>query len=126
MDYIFYILFILFVVWVVYRQFMPIKGLRNLTGQQFREEYRRDKGNLLVDVREVHEYKRGHIKGAVNIPLSQLKQRMNEIPKERHIYLYCQSGIRSRQAAKLLSRNGYTDLAHLRGGILSWNGPLTK
>lgn len=123
MDYIFYILLLLFVIWVVYRQFMPIKGLRNLSAQQFKSEY---KGNMLVDVREAHEYRRGYITGAVNIPLSQLRQRMSEIPRERKIYLYCQSGMRSRQAAKLLSRNGYTELAHLKGGIMSWDGPVTK
>lgn len=119
----YYILLFLFVLWFLYKQFAPVKGLRNLSSQQFKSEY---KGNMLMDVRENHEFKRGHIAGAVNVPLSQLKQRMGEIPKDRNVYLYCQSGMRSKQAAKILSRNGHLHLAHLRGGMMSWDGPVQK
>ncbi|SFE22357.1 Rhodanese-related sulfurtransferase [Paenibacillus algorifonticola] len=118
-----YILLALFLLWMLYKQFAPVSGLRNLTPQQFKSEY---KGNKLVDVRESHEFKGGHITGAVNIPLSQLSKRLGEIPQERQVYLYCQSGMRSKQAAMLLSRSGYSQLAHLRGGILTWNGPTHK
>ena len=117
MDYFIYILLTVFVFWLLYKQFAPVKGLRNLSPEQFKEE---SKGNKIIDVREGHEYKRGHIAGSVNIPLSQLSQRMGEIPKDKNVYLYCQSGMRSKQAAKALSRNGYTNLANLNGGILSW------
>lgn len=123
MDYIFYLLLALFVIWMLYKQFAPVKGVRNLSAKQFQEE---SKGNKVIDVREVHEYKRGHIAGAVNIPLSQLSQRMGEIPKDKKVFLYCQSGMRSKQAAKLLSRNGYTNLANLNGGISAWSGPIQK
>lgn len=123
MDYIFYILLALLVLWMLYKQFAPVKGVRNISAKQFQDE---SKGNMIIDVREVHEYKRGHIQGAVNIPLSQFPQRMGEIPKDKQVFLYCQSGMRSKQAAKLLSRNGYTDLAHLNGGISTWSGPTQK
>lgn len=123
MDSVFYILLFLFVLWMMYKQFAPVKGLRTLTAEQFQNE---SKGNEVIDVREDHEYKRGHIKGAINVPLSQLGQRMGEIPKDRAVFLYCQSGMRSKQAAKLLGRNGYRDLAHLQGGIMSWSGPTQK
>ncbi|QQE73990.1 rhodanese-like domain-containing protein [Brevibacillus composti] len=123
MDYIFYIVLALFVIWMLYKQFAPVKGVRNLSAKQFQEE---SKGNKVIDVREVHEYKRGHIAGAVNIPLSQLSQRMGEIPKDKKVFLYCQSGMRSKQAAKLLSRNGYTNLANLNGGISAWSGPIQQ
>ncbi|WP_338556367.1 rhodanese-like domain-containing protein [Paenibacillus sp. KS-LC4] len=115
-----YILLAMFLLWTLYQSFASVKGLRNLTAQQFKSEY---KGNKLIDVRESHEFKGRHIAGAVNIPLSQLSQRLDEIPQDRQVYLYCQSGMRSKQAAKLLSRSGYSQLAHLRGGIMSWNGP---
>lgn len=120
MDFIFYTLLALFVLWMLYKQFAPVKGMRNLTAEQFQEE---SKGNKVIDVREVHEYKRGHIAGAVNIPLSQLPKRLGEIPTDKKVFLYCQSGMRSKQAAKLLSRNGYTNLANLHGGISVWSGP---
>lgn len=114
-----YILISIFLLWMLYQSFASVKGLRNLTPQQFKSEY---KGNKLIDVRESHEFKEGHIAGAINIPLSQLSQRLGEIPLDRQVYLYCRSGMRSKQAAKLLSRRGYSRLAHLRGGIMSWNG----
>ncbi len=123
MDSVLYILLFSFVLWMLYRQFASVKGLRTLTPEMFQSE---TKDNKVIDVREVHEYKRGHIKGAVNVPLSQLQQRMGDIPKDRTVYLYCHSGMRSKQAAKQLGRNGYTDIAHLRGGMMSWSGPTQK
>lgn len=120
MDSLFYILAAVFVLWLLFKQFAPVKGLRTLASEQFQNE---SKGSPVIDVREIHEYKRGHLKGAVNIPLSQLQQRMGELPKDRTVYLYCQSGMRSKQAAKLLRRNGYAEVVDLRGGIVSWNGP---
>lgn len=120
MDFILYLLLALFVVWMIYRQVAPVKGLRNLQVREFKTEY---KGNPLIDVREKHEFKRGHIAGAVNISLSQLKQRLGQIPKDKPVYLYCQSGMRSKQAAKILSKNGYSQMAHLSGGIMAWDGP---
>lgn len=123
MDVIFYILLALFVLWMLYKQFAPVQGVRNLSAEQFQQE---SKGNKVIDVREVHEYKRSHIAGAVNIPLSQLPQRMEEIPKEKQVFLYCQSGMRSKQSAKLLSRKGYKNLANLNGGISTWRGPIER
>ena len=123
LDYIFYILLVLFAIWMLVKQFAPVKGMRNLSAKQFQEE---SKGNKVIDVREAHEYKRGHIAGAMNIPLSQLQQRIGEIPEDEMVFLYCQSGMRSKQAAKLLSRKGYTNLANLNGGISAWSGPIQK
>lgn len=109
--------------WFVYNRFAPVKGLRNLNAEQFKKE---SKGQRMIDVREVHEFKQGHIPGAINIPLSQLRTRLSEIPKDRPVYLYCRSGMRSRLAGKILSRHGYRNMAHLNGGITAWNGPLAK
>lgn len=108
---------------MLYKQFGSVKGLRSLSAEQFQSEA---KGNKVIDVREVHEFNRGHIKGANNIPLSQLQQRMSEISKDRPVLVYCQSGMRSKQAAKMLIRQGYSNVAELRGGIMSWSGPTQK
>jgi rhodanese-related sulfurtransferase len=67
-----------------------------------------------------------HIPGAKNIPLSQLKQRLGEIPTDRDILLYCRSGMRSKSAANILTKNGHTKLNHLQGGIGAWTGKIAK
>ncbi|THF77780.1 rhodanese-like domain-containing protein [Cohnella fermenti] len=118
-----YVLLSLVVLWLLYKRLVPIKGLRTLEADQFRSE---SEGNKVIDVREDHEFRRGHLKGAVNIPLSGLAQRLGDIPKDRAIYLYCQSGMRSKQAAKLLLRQGCSDVAHLRGGMTAWRGPIQR
>lgn len=83
-------------------------------------------GRVVIDVRETGEYMRGHIPGAKNIPLSQLQRRLGEIPHDKDLLLYCQSGMRSKNAARILSKNGYSTLSHLAGGISAWRGKITK
>lgn len=108
-----------------YLRFAPIKGLTNLSAKEFEQEIRQPDA-LLIDVREPQEFKGGFIPKAKNIPLSQLKGRLNEIPSGKRVYLYCRSGMRSKQAARILKGDGFASLAHLKGGIQSWSGKLSK
>lgn len=78
-----------------------------------------DQGAVLIDVRESHEYRSGHAPGARHISLGVLERRLKEIPKEREILVMCQSGMRSQQAAKVLSSNGY-NVTNVSGGIVNW------
>jgi NADPH-dependent 2,4-dienoyl-CoA reductase/sulfur reductase-like enzyme/rhodanese-related sulfurtransferase len=77
-----------------------------------------EKDACIVDVREVHEYERSHIKGAVNIPLSQIRQRTDELPKDKPVYLHCRSGQRSYNAALVLSNLGFRDVYNVSGGYM--------
>ncbi|WP_019635212.1 rhodanese-like domain-containing protein [Paenibacillus fonticola] len=120
------ILFILFVVWFAYTRFRPAPGLKTLREEQFRNEMLSSEGRVVIDVRETGEYMRGHIPGAKNIPLSQLQRRLGEIPHDKDLLLYCQSGMRSKNAARILSKNGFSTLSHLAGGISAWRGKITK
>lgn len=90
-----------------------------LTQEQFIEGYRKAQ---LIDVREPNEFDAGHILGARNIPLSQLKMRLVEIRKDKPVYLYAQTESGSGRAAMLLHKNGYTDLYQLKGGFKMWTG----
>lgn len=74
--------------------------------------------NLIVDVRETYEYKKGHLKGAINIPLSELRERANEIPKDKTVYLHCRSGQRSYNATMLLQNLGFTNVINITGSYL--------
>ena len=112
-----------FIVWFFYSRFAGVKGLRNLSSEQFQEAMGSDKQKYtLIDVREPGEVKQGYIPGAVNIPLSTIGKRVGEIPKDRPIYLYCRSGMRSKQAARVLRKQGFNELSHLKGGLMSWQG----
>ncbi|WP_430785312.1 rhodanese-like domain-containing protein [Virgibacillus flavescens] len=107
------------IVFAVLRYLKQRKYLKTLTEDQFREGYRKAQ---LIDVREPQEFKKGHILGARNIPVTQMKQRLVEIRKDKPVYLYCQSGSRSARAAQLLNKKGYEDLNQLQGGFKKWTG----
>ena len=112
--------------WFVYSRFGPIKGLKICKEDKFASELAKHPKKILIDVREPNEFKTGYLSGATNIPLSQLKNRMGQISKDKNIFLYCRSGMRSKQAAKILSKNGYQNLSHLQGGMMSWRGKISK
>ena len=71
------------------------------------EEARATQNARIIDVRTSGEYRSGHVPGAENMPL----------------FVYCQSGGRSAQAARILEQNGFTDVTNL-GGIMSYRGPV--
>lgn len=94
--------------------------IENLTPAQYQDTFvTGSAAHLLVDVRTPDEFASGHIEGAVNIPLDALSSRLNEIPRDQPVVVYCRSGSRSAQAARLLSGAGYTQVRDL-GGITAW------
>jgi rhodanese-related sulfurtransferase len=79
------------------------------------------KGNMfLVDVRTPDEYRQAHLRGAVSIPLNDLKSRLGEIPKNRPVLVYCAVGARSAPAAGFLAMKGYQEVYHLTDGLVGW------
>jgi NADPH-dependent 2,4-dienoyl-CoA reductase/sulfur reductase-like enzyme/rhodanese-related sulfurtransferase len=77
-----------------------------------------EKGEVIIDVREKAEFENGHIIGAVNIPLSEIRERIDEIPKDRDVYLHCRTGQRSYNAALLLQYLGYQKVYNVAGSFL--------
>jgi len=78
-----------------------------------------EEGGYLIDVREEHEYKEGATKGAVNIPLGEVRERISEIPTDRDIYVYCRAGLRSYIIYRLLEQKGF-NVWNLDGGYLTY------
>ena len=78
----------------------------------------------LLDVREIGEFESGHVDGAVNVPLSQLRDRMDEIPKDKPILVYCQVGQRAYYATRALRLDGY-DAYNVSGGIKTYRATQT-
>ena len=75
----------------------------------------RDGTVLLVDTRTPQEYQLGHAPGFINLPLDDLRQRAQELPKDKPVYLMCQSGLRSYLACRMLSQRGF-DCYNFSGG----------
>ncbi|GMV34555.1 MAG: hypothetical protein DCC59_02575 [Chloroflexi bacterium] len=90
-----------------------------ITPEELSEKLKFGKHPLVLDVRQPHEFRSGHIAGAKLLPLDALRGRMNELPKEREIVCVCASGNRSASASKMLAKEGFKAF-NLRGGMLAW------
>lgn len=76
---------------------------------------------FIIDVREPAEYQRGHIKGAVNIPMSQFRGRLDEIPKDRPVYCHCRIGQRSYNVVRALNQLGFDNAVNIGGSFLGFS-----
>ncbi|HBR02913.1 MAG TPA: pyridine nucleotide-disulfide oxidoreductase [Ruminiclostridium sp.] len=77
-----------------------------------------ESGAFIVDVREKNEFVKGHLINAVNIPLSEIRDRLDEIPKDKPVYLHCRSGQRSYNAVMALQNLGYDNVFNISGSFL--------
>lgn len=73
---------------------------------------------VIIDVREENEFANGHLKNAKNIPLSQFRERMHEIPKDVPVYIHCRSAQRSYNAVMALENSGYDNVYNISGSFL--------
>jgi NADPH-dependent 2,4-dienoyl-CoA reductase/sulfur reductase-like enzyme/rhodanese-related sulfurtransferase len=74
-----------------------------------------------LDVRTEDEFRRGSIPGAVNIPVDSLRVRLQEVPRDKKIAVFCRVGFRGYIAARILMQNGYKDVFNLSGGYLTYS-----
>lgn len=79
-----------------------------------------DESVFLLDVREIGEWKEGYIEGAYHIYVGNLKERLDEVPKDKYIVVYCDTGNRASIAASVLKMNGYKKVANVLGSIQAW------
>jgi len=90
------------------------------------KEYSQISGAVLLDVRTYQEYRSGHIPGSQNVPLQaidRVEERLEN--KDTPLYVYCQSGARSRQAARILKQMGYSNVNNI-GGIAAYYGKVER
>jgi hydroxyacylglutathione hydrolase len=94
-------------------------NVHDLCARLDREEKRKA---WILDVRSDDELERsGRITGAHHIHITQLPQRKDEVPRDRPVYIFCGSGLRSMVAASILQRNGWEDMTVILGGLAGWS-----
>ncbi len=95
---------------------MTAKEVGAFTGKRGIGEY------VLLDVRQLKEYTKGHIAGALLIPIGDLPQRIEELDRQKPVIVYCAIGGRSRAAAAMLLEAGFAEVFNVSGGFKSWKG----
>ncbi|WP_017187634.1 rhodanese-like domain-containing protein [Alkalibacillus haloalkaliphilus] len=87
---------------------------------------KQDEGFTIVDVREVNEYEAGHIDGAINKPLSEIREgNFESLVDDEPYVIICKTGNRSQQASDLLSKQGF-DVINVSEGMSSWQGDIVQ
>lgn len=75
---------------------------------------------MLLDIRSAGELAQGMLPDAEHLPMHLIPMRLNELPRDKEIVLYCHSGARSYNACAYLAQQGFSNAVNLRGGILAW------
>ncbi len=113
------IILLLVVGYLAYKMFAPTKGVKQVSTTELKPLLN-DRKRFYLDVRTPAEFKGNHIKGFKNIPLQTLNSQLNQIPKDKEVIVICQSGMRSKQAVKVLKKAGYSNVTEVRGGMNAW------
>ena len=96
--------------------FLGRLGIKQLSPKEFDQK----KGMMILDVRTDKDYERGHIPGAIHVPLSDIGDKIKKLKKDKELVVYCENGNRSIWAIKRLMGMGYKNLFNLKGGYLAW------
>lgn len=112
-------LILLLVVGFVAWRMMPVKGVRSIQASALKPLLD-DKNIQFVDVRTPGEYKTRNISKFQNIPLNTLPNELEKLDPEKETVVICQSGMRSMQAARQLSKAGFKNIVNVSGGMSSW------
>ena len=91
-----------------------------LTPQQLQSRFGTPEAPLVVDLRAPVEFGVAHVPGAINIPLEELEDRLDEVSNDNGVLVYCINGSRTRQAEPILYAHDIDNIYHLKGTFYSW------
>ncbi len=97
----------------------PVNDLE-ISVTQLAERLSRDDKPVLLDVREPYEFQAGHLDDAQHIPMQQVPQSIEQLPRDQEIVVYCRSGGRSARVQQFLMSQGFEKVKNLTGGMLAW------
>lgn len=105
----------------LFKQTRNSADIKEITSDSLRKLIKENPNIQIVDIRSPQEYQENRIRGAINIPLYDLKQNASKLLQDKNkiIILYCQYGERSKKAYKVLEEMGYTNIYSLKGGLES-------
>lgn len=95
-------------------------GVKSMSANEY--DVFKDTAHTLLDVRSLGEWKGGHAKSAIHIPLNEVEQRISEIPKNKPVVVICASGVRSSVCATKLGQAGFSPVYNYSGGMGRWRG----
>nr|WP_320117578.1 rhodanese-like domain-containing protein [uncultured Marinifilum sp.] len=81
---------------------------------------------LLIDIREPNQLAKNGIENAIHIPMEEIQNKIPMLPKDKDIVVFCHLGFRSKQVRNYLRNIGFYNVAHLKGGLYSWNRNLKQ
>jgi rhodanese-related sulfurtransferase len=129
-DYLYYIVMAGLLVWFAYSKGWILTNFESITPAQAITLLEHDDNVTLLDVRTPQEFKSGHLRDAILIPLSKLEANLNKLKphKKKRIIIYCRSGNRSVSASRILEKHGFTPLNVKQGivGLLGEGATLKK
>ncbi|HLS20514.1 MAG TPA: rhodanese-like domain-containing protein [Bacillota bacterium] len=115
--FIFSVIFALIVLW----QIIPPRGVEQITVDKLLELLAEKNDTYqFIDIRSPEKFERLHVYGFRNIPLNDLKKEIGTLSKDKKVVVICQRGIYGNEACRILKRRGFSDLANVRGGVVSW------
>ena len=95
-------------------------SITNVTADEVYKMLSSNKDYFILDVRSKEEFDSGYIEGAYLIPVTELENRLVELPQDKPIIVYCRSGSRSTSAANILLEKGFKEIFNMTGGITEW------
>lgn len=102
-------------------EILPPRGVKQIDVIELTKMLEEQKeGHQYIDVRPAEQFHAMHVYGFENIPLRELKNKVDKLSKDEKVIVICERGNDSNEACRVLKRHGFSDLVNVRGGIITW------
>lgn len=103
-----------------------MNNFKQISPEQLKDKLNTKQKMMLLDVREPEEFEICHITGSILVPLSEFNDHVNDFDRDTEYIIICKDGDRSEEAIQILSKNGFSNLSNLEGGIYLWAKTIEK
>jgi rhodanese-related sulfurtransferase len=99
---------------------LALAAAQDISSREARVLIEKNKDIFLLDVRTPQENSQARLPGTKLIPINEFERRINEVPRNKTILVYCAVGSRSKPVAEYLSKNGYKNVYNMSDGLVGW------